>query len=114
MLTAAGSLQFAEEQPTPENADEGVGIPERKCDGQADIANGEDGKRVGYCPQHSGEDGDGDEVAVLGEIGEDLARAFEQSGDGPARSEDARHHAQRDGVGRKAGVDELGGRLSRA
>ena len=27
--------------------------------------------------KHSGKDGDGDEMAVLGEIGEDLARAFE-------------------------------------
>ena len=35
-------------------------------------------------------------------------------GNGPASGEDARHHAERDGVGRESGVDELGGRLSRA
>ena len=48
------------------------------------------------------------------EIGEDCARAFEQCRDGPARGEDAGHHAQRDRIGREAGVDELGGRLCRA
>ena len=111
---AAGALQLAEEQAAPEDADEGVGVPQGKGDGQAHIANGEDSERIGHGPQHAGENGDGDEMPVLGEIGEDLARAFEQRGNGPARGEDAGHHAERDGVGREAGVDELGGRLSRA
>ena len=73
---AARALQLAKQQPTPEDANERVGVPERKRDGQADVANGEDGKRVRYGPQHSGQDRDGDEMPVLGEISEDLARAL--------------------------------------
>ena len=77
-VLAAGALQLAEEEPAPEDADEGVGIPKWKGDGQADVANGKDGEGVGDCPEHAGENGDGNQVLVLGEIGEDLPRAFEQ------------------------------------
>src|SRR5579863_6054642 len=51
-------------------------------------------------------------MLVLGEIGEDLPSAFQQSGHAPAGGEDAGHHTERDGIGRQAGVDELGGRFS--
>ena len=114
MFLAAGAFELAEEQAAPEDADEGVGVPQGEGDGEADVANGEDGEGVGDGPQHAGEDGDEDEVLVVGEVGEDVARAFEQGGDGPARGEDAGDHAERDGEGREAGVDELGGRFRRA
>ena len=111
---AACAFELAEEQAAPEDADEGVGVPEGKGDGEADVSNGEDGEGVGDGPEHAGEDGGGNEVRVLGEVGEDLARAFEERGDGPAGSEDSGDHAERDGVGREAGIDELGRRFSRA
>ena len=113
-VAGAGAFELAEEQAGPEDADEGVGVPEGKGDGEADVADGEDGEGVGDGPQHACEDGGGDEVRVLGEVGEDLACAFEKRGDGPAGGEDAGDHAERDGVRREAGVDELGGRFSRA
>ncbi len=94
----AGAFEFAEEHAAPEDADEGVGVPQGEGDGEADVANGEDGEGVGDGPQHAGENGDGDEVLVAGEVGEDVAGAFEQGGDGPARGEDAGDHAERDGV----------------
>jgi hypothetical protein len=111
-VLAGGAFEFAEEKASPEDADEGVGVPEGEGDGEADVADGEDCEGVGDGPEHSGEDGDGDEMTMLGEVGEDVARAFEHGGDGPARSEDACDHAERDGVGGKAGVDEFGGSFS--
>ena len=48
------------------------------------------------------------------QVGEDVAGALEQRGKGPARGEDAGDHAERDGEGREAGVDQLGGGFSRA
>ena len=86
-ILAAGAFQFAEEEAAPENSDERVGVPQRKSDGETNVANGEDSERVGNGPEHSGEDGDGDQVPVFGEIGEDLARTFEQRGKRPARGE---------------------------
>ena len=113
-VARAGAFELAEEQAAPENADEGVGVPDGEGDGEADVADGEDGEGVGDGPQHAGEDGDGDEVAVAGEVGEDLARALEEGGERPAGEEDAGDHAEGDGVGREAGVDELGGGFSGA
>ena len=51
---------------------------------------------------------------IFVEISEDLPRSLEESGNSPARREYAGHHAERDGIGREAGVDELCGRLGRA
>ncbi len=107
----AAPREFAEEQPAPEDADEGVGVPEREGDGEANVANGEDGERVGDGPEHPREHGDGDEMRLRARSAERLARAFEERGERPARGEDAGDHEERDGEGREAGVDELGGRL---
>ena len=114
MFCAARALQFAEEHAAPENADQRVGVPERKGDRQADVADGEDGEGVGDSPEHSGKDGDGNQVPVFGQIGEDVARALQHGGHGPASGEDAGDHAERDRVRRQAGVDQLGGRFGRA
>ena len=65
-VLGARAFQFAEQQAAPEDADERVGVPQGEGDGQADVANGEDRKRIGDGPQHAGEDGDGDEVLVFG------------------------------------------------
>ena len=111
---AAGAFKLAEKNAAPQQADQRVGVPEREGDGQADVANGEDSERVGDGPQHSGEDGVENQMAVDGQIGEDVAGAFEQGGQRPAGGEDAGDHAERDGEGRKAGVDQFGGRLGRA
>ena len=73
MLLGACALEVAEEQPAPEDADEGVGVPEGEGDGEADVADGEDGEGVGHRPEHAGEDGDGNEMAVAAEVGEDVA-----------------------------------------
>ena len=113
-VDAAGAFQLTEEQTAPEDADEGVGVPERKCDGETDVANGEDGKGVGHGPQHTGQDRHGDEMRCLATNRRRPSGAFEERGNGPARGEDARDHAERDGEGGQAGVDELGGRLGRA
>ena len=110
----AGAFKLAEEQAAPENADKGVGVPEGEGDGEADVANGEYGERVGDGPEHAGEHGVENQMLVLGEVGEDVARAFEQGGQRPARGEYAGHHAERDGKGREAGVDQLGGGFRRA
>ena len=49
------AAQLLEEQPAPEQPDQAVGVPQRKGDGQAHVAHGEDGERVGHRPQHSGQ-----------------------------------------------------------
>src|SRR6185503_18347212 len=88
-VLAACAFEFAKEGASPEDAD--------------------DGKSVGDGPEHSGEDGDGNQMAVFGKIGKDIARALEHCGDGPASCKDSGDHAEGDGIGREAGVDELGG-----
>ena len=105
----AGAFQFAEQQAPPEDADQRVGVPERKRDREADVANGEHGEGVGHRPQHAGEYGDGDEVPVLGQVGEDAAGSFDQRGKRPSRREHSGHHAQARWRREKAGVDQLGG-----
>ena len=113
-VARAGAFQFAEEQASPEDADQRVGVPEGEGDGEPDVADGEDGEGVGDGPEHAGEDGGDDEVPVAGEVGEDGAGAFEEGGECPAGGEDAGDHAEGDGVRREAGVDELGGGFRRA
>ena len=108
------ALQFAEQQPAPQQPDQRVGVPQRKGRGQADVANGEDGQRVGDCPQRAGEDRPDDQVLSCKQIGEDIAGSLEQRRERPARGEHAGDHAERNGEGREARVDQLGGRLGRA
>ena len=108
-VEGACAFELAEEEATPEQADEGVGVPEGESGGEADVADGEDGEGVGDGPEGSGEDGPDDEVAFGAEIGEDVGGAFEEGGEGPAGGEDAGDHAEGDGEGREAGGDELGG-----
>jgi hypothetical protein len=47
--------QLVEEKKSPKDAEEAVGIPKRKRDAQADVANGINGESVGDGPQASGE-----------------------------------------------------------
>ena len=94
---AAGALEFAEEHTSPQQAEQGICVPQRKCDGEADVPDGEDGERIGNGPKRPGEQCPHDEMFLLGKIADDVAGAFEQSGKGPARGEDTCHHPQRNG-----------------
>src|SRR5579875_574990 len=107
----ACAFQLMEEEPAPEQADEGVGVPERKGDGKADVANGEDSQRVGDSPEGPGKDGPDDEVGTAAEVAEDVVGSFKGDGERPACDKDAEYHAERDGIGREAGGNELGGSL---
>jgi hypothetical protein len=108
------ALELAEEQAAPEQAEERVRVPQGKGDGEPDIADGEDGERVGDRPERAGQQCPDYQVLLAAEVAEDVGGALEQRGKRPARGEDAGHHPERDGEGGEAEGDELGGRLGRA
>jgi hypothetical protein len=56
MATAPSNTfaMLAEKDASPEQAEEGIGIPQRKRDSESDIADGKDGERVRHGPQGSG------------------------------------------------------------
>ncbi len=93
-IARASALQLTEEQPPPKDADERIGVPQRKSNGQAHIANREYGERVGNGPQHAGQHCKWNQLPISAQIAKNRARPFEQRGHAPARDEYARHHAQ--------------------
>ena len=76
----ARALQLAEQHAPPQNANQRICVPQRKRNGKAHVANGKNGERVCHGPQHAGHNRDGDQVPVLGKIGEYLARALSSVG----------------------------------
>src|SRR5271169_2015526 len=52
----AGVAQFVEEQIAPEDAEQAVDVPEREGNAESDIANRENGQRVGDGPEAACED----------------------------------------------------------
>src|SRR6478672_6176965 len=89
---AAGPLQLTKEHPAPQETEERVGVPQWKGDGEADVADSKDGQRIGNSPKSAGEQRPDNEVFLPGKVAQNVAGSFEQGREGPARSEDARHH----------------------
>ena len=79
----------------PEDAEETVDVPEREGDAEADVANGEDGERVGDGPEAACEDAPDDEVRCLANVDAHLPGAADESREAPAGEEDADDHQQR-------------------
>jgi hypothetical protein len=99
---------------TPQgDADDRVGIPQRKGNAQAEIADREDGQRVGNRPQTTRENRPNHQVRRLQEIGSRLRGATCYCGQGPPAEKNTHHHNQRDQNGGKSCRDELGGNLGR-
>ena len=88
----AGVAQFVEEKIAPEDAEQTVDVPEREGDAEADVADGENGERVGDGPEAAGEDAPDDQVRSLADIDAHLGCAADESGEAPAREEDAENH----------------------
>ena len=91
----AGIAEFVEEKPAPEDAEEAVDVPEREGDAEADVADGEDGERVGDGPEAACEDAPDDEVRSLADVDADLGGAADEGGETPAREENADNHQKR-------------------
>src|SRR5579859_5556583 len=65
----AGLAKFVEEKKAPKNAEQAVGIPKRKGDAEANVANGKDRERVGDRPEAAGKNSPNDEVRCATNIG---------------------------------------------
>jgi hypothetical protein len=104
-------MQFLKQQDSPKNTEQAVGIPQRKGDAEADIADGVDRERVGDSPHASGEHGPDDEMRSLPEIGAHMRGAANECGNAPPRQKNAEHHDQRDRDRRDIWVDQLDGSL---
>src|SRR5580658_507518 len=98
----ASVAQFVEEKIAPEDAEKAVDVPKGKSDAEADVANGENGERVGNGPEAAGEDSPDDQVRGLANVGAHLARAADESRKTPAGEEDADYHQERNDEGRNA------------
>jgi len=105
----AGAAKLIEKKKTPKDAEERIGIPERKRDAEADIANGVHGERVGDGPKATGENGPNYEMRSAASVGADRAGAEDEGGKTPSREKDADDHDERDDHWRKAERDEFGG-----
>ena len=62
------AAQFLEQQPTPEEAHQAVGIPERKGNRETYVTNRKDGQRVANCPQHSGKHRPHNQVRLVAQV----------------------------------------------
>ena len=105
----SGVMQFFKEQDSPKNAKQAVGVPQRKGDAEANVADGVDGECVGDGPHASGENGPDDEVRSLADVGAHVRGTANEGGNAPAREEDAEHHDEGDRDRRDVGIDELDG-----
>jgi len=106
--------QLVEEHGAPEDAEQAVGVPQRKRDAQADVLDRVNGERVGDGPQAAGEHGPDHEMRRLPHIGPDRGRAPQQRRETPARQEHAHYHRERDHDGRETEHHHLGGRFGGA
>jgi hypothetical protein len=102
-------VQFFEEQASPKNAEQTVGIPQREGNAEADVADGVNGKRVGDRPHASGEDGPYDQMRCLADVGANVRGAANKCRHAPAREKNSHHHDERNGDGRDVRVDEFYG-----
>ena len=93
----SGVVQLVEEKISPENSEQAVGVPQGKCNAEADVADGVNGERVGDSPHASGEDGPDDEVRRLTNVGVEMRGAANERGHTPAGEENSANHNQRDG-----------------
>src|SRR5215472_6807567 len=106
--------KFVEEKKAPEDAEEAVGVPEREGDAEADVANRENGERVGDGPEAARENGPDDEVRRATNVGANGGSAEDERGEAPAREKNADDHDERNGDGRNANGDKLRGRFGGA
>src|SRR6266851_1529434 len=106
--------QFIEEKKSPEDAEKTVRIPERKRDAQTNVANGEDGQRVGHRPKTTGEKRPNNKVRRAADVGADRRSAEDQSGEAPARQKNADDHDERNHHRGDSDGDELRWRFRRA
>ena len=113
-LARAGTAQFVEQQPAPEQSHQAVDVPQRERDRQSHVANREDRQRVGDGPQHTRQNGPHDQVRLLLQVQPHIAGALERHGHRPTGDEHASHHSQRDDEGRKTHRHQLGGSLGPA
>ena len=97
-----------EERPSPKDADEGVRVPQGKGDGEADIANGEDGQGIGHRPECSGQDRPQNQMRALAQVAQNGLGAFHGDRQSPSGEKNAQHHAEGDGEGREARRDQAG------
>jgi hypothetical protein len=99
-ISPTRALQLTKENASPEDADERVCVPQRKCDRQANIADGKDSQSVGNRPQHAGQNRPDDEMFVLHQICDHVLGALQKGRKSPPGGKDTGHHAQRDRVRR--------------
>src|ERR1700751_3423760 len=82
------SVQFLEEQKSPENSKKAIGVPQRKGDAKSDVADRIDGQSVGDSPHASRKNGPDYQMRSLGDVGADVRGPADQSRDTPSRQED--------------------------
>jgi len=72
----SATSQFTEQKPSPQDADQGVRIPERKRNGQADITDGKHRQCIRDGPKGASNDAPDDEVSFVERVLQDKARAL--------------------------------------
>ena len=107
-------VQFVEEQESPEDAEQAVGIPQGKRDAQADIANGVNGQCIGDRPHASGEHSPHNQMRSLAHVVANVRSAANERRNAPARQEHSKDHDEGDGDGRNIRVDEFDGSFGAA
>src|SRR5207302_7921565 len=100
-----------EEEKTPQDAQQAVGIPKLKGDAQTDIADGIDSKSIGHGPQASGKNGPKNKMRGLAGVGTHLAQPAREGRNAPAREEDANDHYERDYDRRDSSPHQFGRRF---
>jgi hypothetical protein len=101
--------KLIEKEKAPQDAEQAVRIPQRKRDAESNIADRENGHRVGHGPEAAGEDGPENQMWRAANVHADGRRAEEECGQAPAREKHANHHDQGDDHRRNADGDELRG-----
>jgi septal ring factor EnvC (AmiA/AmiB activator) len=102
-------MQFLEKQKSPEDAEQAVGVPKRKGDAEADIANGINRQRVGNRPHASSEYRPHNQVRSLANVMAHVRRAADKRRYAPARQKNSEHHDERNSNGRNLRINQLDG-----
>src|SRR5690349_9313306 len=110
----AGVVQLTEEEDAPYYSDEGVSVPQRKRNAQAQVADSEDGERVGHRPKAAGDDGPDDQVGGFRDIGANAGSAAHDGGQAPAAQENPGDHEEGNQDRGDAGGDQFGGNFGGA
>src|SRR5271157_319010 len=109
----AGLPQLIEKEEAPENTEEAVGVPQGESDAEADVADGENGERVGHRPQATRQQRPNYEMRRATHVGAHGGGAQDQSGEAPACKKNADDHDERNHDRGDTDGDELRRRFRR-